>query len=94
MHICYALFVVVGGQIVVTNFFQAIGKAKISIFLSLTRQLIFLVPFILIFPPIWGLTGTWMALPCADLISTAVAATMLYFQVKKLKQPKAAVPQV
>ena len=94
MHICYALFVVVGGQIVVTNFFQAIGKAKISIFLSLTRQLIFLVPFILIFPPIWGLTGTWMALPCADLISTVVAATMLYFQVKKLKQPKAAVPQV
>ena len=85
---------VVGGQIVVTNFFQAIGKAKISIFLSLTRQLIFLVPFILIFPPIWGLTGTWMALPCADLISTTVAATMLYFQVKKLKQPKAAVPQV
>ena len=73
---------------------QAIGKAKISIFLSLTRQLIFLVPFILIFPPIWGLTGTWMALPCADLISTVVAATMLYFQVKKLKQPKAAVPQV
>lgn len=89
MRISFSLFIVVGGQIVVTNFFQAIGKAKISIFLSLTRQLIFLVPFILIFPPIWGLTGTWMALPCADIISTAVASTMLYFQIKKLKQPQA-----
>lgn len=92
MRICYALFIIVGGQVVVTNFFQAIGKAKISIFLSLTRQLIFLVPFILIFPPIWGLTGVWLALPCADIISAIVASIMLYFQLKKLRKPVPALP--
>jgi len=94
MRICFLLFMIVGGQIVTTNFFQAIGKAKISIFLSLTRQLLFLVPFILIFPPIWGLTGTWMALPCADLISMLVAVTMLYFQIRKLKRNDSPIPHV
>jgi len=94
MRISFLLFMIVGGQIVTTNFFQAIGKAKISIFLSLTRQLLFLIPFILIFPPIWGLTGTWMALPCADFISMLVAVTMLYFQVRKLKRNDSPIPHV
>lgn len=94
MRICFLLFAVVGGQMVTISFFQAIGKAKISIFLSLTRQLIFLVPFILIFPPIWGLTGTWMVFPCADLISMFVASTMLYFQLKKLKQTSLPIPNI
>src|ERR1035437_6526170 len=57
LRISVTMFPIIGSQIVVTNFFQSIGKAKISIFLSLTRQFLFLIPCLLIFAPVFGLTG-------------------------------------
>lgn len=48
---------------VVTNFFQCIGKVKVSIFLSLSRQLLILVPLLGILPCFFGLDGIWYALP-------------------------------
>ena len=53
------VFFVVGSQATITNFFQCIGKVKISIFLSLSRQLIFLLPMAYIFPLFWDLDGVW-----------------------------------
>ena len=53
------VFPVIGYQAVVTNFFQTIGKVRISIFMSLSRQLIFLLPMLLVFSSIWGLDGVW-----------------------------------
>ena len=70
------LFPLIGFQMVITNFFQCIGKVKISIFLSLSRQLLFLLPMLLILPMIWGLNGVWAALPASDLISALVAFAM------------------
>lgn len=68
----------IGFQIVVTNFFQSIGKVKISIFLSLSRQVIFLLPLLFIIPNIWGLDGVWLAMPISDTISMVVTALVLY----------------
>ena len=61
------LFPIIGFQMVVTNFFQCIGKVQISIFLSLSRQLLFLLPLLAILPLFWGVDGVWYSLPASDL---------------------------
>lgn len=68
----------IGFQIVITNFFQSIGKVKISILLSLSRQVLFLIPMLFILPPLFELDGVWMSMPVADSISVIVAAIILY----------------
>ncbi len=72
-----AAFPVVGAQIVITQFFQSIGKAKISIFLSLSRQLLFLLPGLALLPLAYGLNGVWLSMPVSDFLAYAVAALML-----------------
>ena len=81
------MFPIVGMQIVSTAFFQSIGYAKKSIFLSLTRQLIFLVPAIFILPHLYSnpLEGLWHAAPVADALASLLAITLLLKQVKKFK---------
>lgn len=71
------LFPIVGFQMVAGNFFQSIAQPGKAIFLSLSRQLLFLVPFILIFPHFWGIDGVWISLPASDLVSSITAAVML-----------------
>ena len=77
-------FPVVGAQIVIGNFFQSIGKAKISIFLSLTRQLLYLLPGLLIFPHYFGLDGIWICMPVSDFFAFVTAAVALWIYVKRL----------
>lgn len=88
------MFPIVGIQIVSTAFFQSIGYAPKSIFLSLTRQLIFLVPAIFILPHVYSdpLEGLWHAAPVADGLASILAITLLTLQVKKFK--KLSTPQV
>ena len=85
LRISVTMFPIIGFQIVVTNFFQSIGKAKISIFLSLTRQFIFLVPCLLILPPVFGLTGAWSAMPVSDGLSTIVSAFTIFYFIRRFK---------
>ncbi len=86
LKIVILMFPIVGFQIVISNFFQSIGRAKISIFLSLTRQLIFLIPSLIILPPLMGLDGAWASFPVADGLAAFVAIlTLLHFR-KKFKQ--------
>lgn len=82
------MFPIVGIQIVSTAFFQSIGYAPKSIFLSLTRQLIFLVPAIFILPHLYvdPLEGLWHAAPVADGLASVLAITLLVLQVKKFKK--------
>lgn len=79
-------FPIVGFQMVTGNFFQSIAQPGKAIFLSLSRQLLFLVPFIIIFPHFWGIDGVWISLPASDLISSVFAGCMLasYFRKHKL----------
>lgn len=76
-RISFMFFAVIGGQVVIQNFFQSIGKPMISIFLSLTRQLIFLIPTLLIFPKLWGVEGVWTSLAVSDMLAFIVAIITL-----------------
>lgn len=78
-------FWMVGFQVVATNFFQSLGMAGKSVFLSLTRQIIFMIPLLFVLPPIWHLNGVWACFPFSDAAATIVAAIMLAVQVKRIK---------
>jgi putative MATE family efflux protein len=77
---------IVGGQVVSTSFFQAIGMPKVSIFLSMSRQLLLLIPTLLIFPHFFNLQGVWMALPVSDFISCLLTAIVLGYHYRRMKQ--------
>lgn len=79
-------FPLVGIQMVCTNFFLCIGLAKKSIFLSLTRQLLFVIPLLATLPPILGTKGVWISFPCADVVAVIVSSIMMYFEMKKFKR--------
>ena len=79
------VFFVVGSQAVITNFFQCIGKVKISIFLSLARQLIFLLPMAYVFPLYWDLDGVWYSMPASDFIAFAFTIPILMWHIRKFK---------
>ena len=88
---------VIGMQIVSSAFFQSIGSPSKSIFLSLTRQLIFLIPLILTLPHILpgllpgtaAIDGVWYSLPAADGVAALISAVMLVAQIRKLRQKSA-----
>lgn len=82
------VFFVVGSQAVITNFFQCIGKVKISIFLSLSRQLFMLLPLAYVLPLFWELDGVWYSMPVSDFGSFAMTLPMLWWYLKRLKKQK------
>lgn len=79
-------FWMVGFQIVSTNFFQSLGMAGKAVFLSLTRQILFMVPLLLILPPKFGLSGVWVCFPISDVVSTIVAGCMLLWQIRHIRR--------
>lgn len=79
-------FPIIGFQMVVTNFFQCIGKVKISIFLSLSRQLLVLVPLLGILPLFFGLNGVWYALPASDTTASVIALVIITIYMRKFKK--------
>jgi putative MATE family efflux protein len=83
MRIALLTFPLVGYQVVTSNFFQSIGRAKISIFLSLSRQVGFLIPALLVLPEFWGLKGVWASLPASDLCAFALTVTVFNHQNEK-----------
>lgn len=85
LHITLLTFWMVGFQIVATNFFQALGMAGKAVFLSLTRQIIFMIPLLFILPPMMGLDGVWSAYPISDTTSTIVAGILLWTQMRRIK---------
>ncbi len=85
MRLNLLMFPFVGFQMVTSNFFQSINKAKISIILSLSRQVLFLIPALLVLPHFWGLNGVWLSGPVSDLSATIVAIVLLRSQMKILK---------
>lgn len=86
LRITVMAFPIIGFQIVTSNFFQSIGKAGISVFLSLTRQFIFLIPCLLILPQYWGMNGVWGAQPISDGLATISAALTLFIFIRKFKR--------
>ena len=85
MRIIVTMFPLVGFQIVAAAFFQYIGHAKLAIFVSMTRQMLFLLPLLWIIPRYMGATGVWMSMPIADCASITLAAILLYRELKRLR---------
>lgn len=79
-------FPIVGFSMVVGNFFQYIGKAKRAILLSMTRQLIFILPLLVVLPPLWGQDGVWYSIPIADTMAMLLALVLLIYQLRKLRR--------
>lgn len=79
-------FFLVGFQVCATSFFQSIGRAGKSIFLSLTRQVLFLIPLLLWLPGREGLDGVWMAFPGSDILATVVTLLMIVWQFGKMRR--------
>ncbi|MDI6704896.1 MAG: MATE family efflux transporter [Bacillota bacterium] len=76
---------VIGFQIIAANFFQAIGRPKSSMFLILTRQIILLIPALIIFPRFWGITGLLHAAPFADFFSSLLTGFWFYYGIRNLE---------
>ncbi len=88
LRITMLAFPMVGAQIVITNFFQSIGKAKISILLSLARQLLFLIPLLYVLPHVGGLEvyGVWGSIPVSDTLAFISAVLTLRWYLRKVKR--------
>ena len=89
LRIMMAAMPIVGYQMIVTNFFQSIGKAKVSILLSLSRQLLFLVPLIGVLPLFFGVNGVWVAMPISDSFSALFALVMMVRYMRMFKKLQA-----
>ena len=86
LRIFLLMLPLVGFQVICSNYFQSIGKAKISLFLTLLRQVIFLLPLLTFLPMHYGINGIWMASPISDIISTCVVFIFFKIERRKLHQ--------
>lgn len=77
------MFPFVGAQIIIQQYFQYIGKPKIAIILSVSRQMAILVPFLIILPHFYGYNGIWASIPVSDVLSSVLAIVLLYISQKK-----------
>ncbi len=84
--IVVSAFPIVGFQIVASNFFQSIGMANKAIFLSLSRQVLFLIPCLVLVPRWLGMDGVWMAMPISDTVATIVASVLIVGLIRKFKK--------
>ena len=89
LRITVMFFPIIGFQMVTSNFFQSIGMAKKAIILSLSRQVLILIPCLLILPLFWGAAGIWFSMPISDITASLIAGFMLYNQFKQFKHKAA-----
>lgn len=82
------IVLIVGWQMVSTNLFQSLGMVKKSIFLSLSRQLLFLVPLLYLLPIFWKINGVFLAFPVADALACITTLIMIHALVRKLNRLK------
>ncbi|WP_246521689.1 MATE family efflux transporter [Ornithinibacillus massiliensis] len=78
MRILFIAFFVVGVQVVAGGLYQALGKPKQALILSLSRQILMLIPLVLILPHYFGVIGVWLAFPISDVLSFIITAILLY----------------
>lgn len=88
MRVMCMFMPVIGFQLVTTNFFQSIGKVNRSIFLSLTRQVLMLIPLLIILPRFYGVEGVWYSMPISDVVAAMLTVVTLVLQFREWKQEK------
>ena len=90
LSIALLAFSVVGFQVISTTFFQSIGNATKSIIVGLLRQVIFLIPLLIILPHHWGVEGVWATFPISDLLATVVTLAMVIVTFRQISRKAAA----
>ncbi len=85
LRITVVFYPLIGAQIVIATFFQSIGMAGKAIFLSLTRQVLILIPCLIILPKFFGVTGVWASMPISDFAASVISTVMILYQIKKFK---------
>jgi Na+-driven multidrug efflux pump len=78
------MFPVIGFQVISAGYFQAVGKPKHALTLALSRQVLILIPAILVLPLWFGLDGVWAALPTADSLSALITGLCLFLELRHL----------
>lgn len=86
MHIFFVMLPVIGFQIICSTYFQAVGKARQSAILSLSRQVLFFIPLLLILPHFWGIEGVWRTAPIADFLAVFITAAFIYYEMRHLSE--------
>ena len=86
MRIIVLFVPAIGLQMIGPAFFMAIGKPVPAFFLSLSRQIIFLIPLVMVLPNLFGLSGLWVSFPIADGLSSAFTALLLSLELRRLKR--------
>ena len=89
LRIVVMFFPIIGFQMVTSNFFQSIGMASKAIFLSISRQVLVLIPCLLILPRFYGQLGVWISMPISDLIASLIAGGMLWWQFRQFRKATA-----
>jgi Na+-driven multidrug efflux pump len=85
IRICLVTFPIIGFQIVGSSYFQAVGKPQHALLLGLSRQVLLLIPAILILPRFFGVDGIWWAIPTADFCASVLTGTWLYVELRHLR---------
>jgi putative MATE family efflux protein len=85
LRITVMFYPLIGAQIVIATFFQSIGMASKAIFLSLTRQVLILIPCLIILPKFFGVTGVWVSMPISDFVASVISTVMILYQIRKFK---------
>lgn len=84
MRVSGAMLPLIGFQIVSASYFQAVGKPRQAILLMLSRQVLLLIPAVIVLPRFLGLDGVWLAMPAADIIASMITAPFIYFEMRSL----------
>ena len=84
MRICFLMSPLVGFQAISASYFQVVGKPREATLLMLSRQVLLLIPLVLILPRFFGLDGVWMALPISDFVSSMLTGACLFYELRHL----------
>jgi putative MATE family efflux protein len=87
MVVYFSMVFIIGFQIICANYFQAVGKGAKATVLSLSRQVLLLIPLILILPRFWGIEGVWRTAPIADALASLITGLFIYYEMKYLPEP-------
>ena len=86
LRIFFLLFPLASIQIVSAGYFQGVGKAGYAAIVALVRQVVFLIPLLLIIPRFYGLGGVWFSTPIADFCATILCLSLLYVEYRRLNE--------
>ena len=79
-------FTCIGIGVVTSNYFQATGRATVSIILGLLRQAMILIPLLFLLPRIYGFSGVWWSMPASDILAGVICASILYWEIRRLRR--------